>query len=170
MKKLWAQPHKSLTCMSFIIIFLTIVLLVLKFHGAENILFVFLFWIVLPLSNGYQNLLEWHVFANWIKGEIMEDFFSPTIWVIFLIWKTDVSTSFCIFVSMITVHDFRIFQIIPIHFPHSWKQEAIKMNPFQLTCHNRRWKKVEKGGRSPLDLFLVDVFYTSLSSQNCLFL
>ena len=44
--------------MSFIIIFLTIVLLVLKFHGAENILFVFLFWIVLPLSSGYQDLLE----------------------------------------------------------------------------------------------------------------
>ena len=102
-KKLWAQPHRSLKCMSFIIIFLNIVLLVLKLHGAENILFVFLFWIVRPLSNGYQNLLEWHVFANWIKGEIMEDFFSPTIWVIFLIWKTDVSTSFCIFVFMITV-------------------------------------------------------------------
>ena len=77
MKELWAQPHKRLKCMSFIIIFLTIVLLVLKFHGAENILFVFLFWIVLPLSNGYQNLLEWHVFANWIKGEITEDFFFP---------------------------------------------------------------------------------------------
>ena len=44
--------------MSFIIIFPTIVLLVLKFHGAENILFAFLFWIVPPLSNGYQNLLE----------------------------------------------------------------------------------------------------------------
>ena len=61
--------------MGFIIIFLTIVLLVLKFHGAENIFFVFPFWIVLPLSNGYLNLLDWHVFANWIKGEIMEDFF-----------------------------------------------------------------------------------------------
>ena len=38
--------------MSFIIIFLTIALLVLKCHGAENTLFVFLFWIVLPLSSG----------------------------------------------------------------------------------------------------------------------
>ena len=74
-KKLWAQPHRSLKCMSFIIIFLNIVLLVLKFHGAENILSVFLFWIVLPLSSGYQDLLEWHIFAKWIKGEIMENFF-----------------------------------------------------------------------------------------------
>lgn len=70
--------------------------------------------------------------------------------------------------SVITLRKgLRIFQIVHIHLPHSWKQEAIKMKALKLTCNKQEVKEGRKG-REESNLFLVDVFYI-LSSQNCPF-
>lgn len=55
--------------------------------------------------------------------------------------------------------------MVQIHFPHSWKWDAIKMEALNFKCNKQEMEEGTKGRKEPIDLFLV-VVSTFLSATH----